>query len=297
MTRVTFLLCAIASFSSAYAKSLYVEGAGGVPLAVTDVGPLDAPGILFIHGIGFGRDSFRAQFESSLADRYHLVAFDLRGHGMSGKPWTVADYSEPGLWAQDVANVMAATGLKRPVVVAWSYGSLVIADVIRINGTADIGGLVLVAALGGLVDAPAPQGDMPEELARARRLQPMPDLNSQREASRLVAPFLTAGNVPTWWPESALALNLMVPPYARPLLRQHPAKNADLVSKLRLPLLIVHGRHDAAVSPQSVDHLRRAVPGSAASLYENSGHSPFAEDASRFNAELAIFVDRVRSGL
>ncbi len=295
MIRVIVLLCTIASYSAANAKSYYVEGAGGAPLAVTDVGPVEAPGILFIHGIGFGRDSFRAQFESSLAEKYHLVAFDLRGHGMSGKPWTAADYAGPEVWAQDVANVMAASGLKRPIVVAWSYGTIVIADMIRVNGAAEIGGLVLVGALGGLVETPPPRGEMPEALVRARKLQPVPDLDGQRMASRLVAGFLTAGKGPTWWSESTLALNLMVPAYAQPLLRQHASDNRDIVERFVMPVLIVHGAKDAAVSQLSVDALLKRLPKGQGSRYEAAGHAPFVEDALRFNRELTAFVEHTRS--
>ena len=113
----------VAGASATHARSFYVEGAGGVPLATTDIGPVDAPGVLFLHGIGHGRESFRDQFDSELTKKYHFVAFDLRGHGMSGKPSRAEDYAGAQTWAEDVARVMDATKLTRPVVVAWSYGT------------------------------------------------------------------------------------------------------------------------------------------------------------------------------
>jgi len=36
------------------------------------------------------------------------------------------------------------------------------------------------------------------------------------------------------------------------------------------------------------------VPGAKAAFYEGIGHSPFWEDASRFNRELAEFMNSVR---
>ena len=168
MTRVALVLFWIVTgASAAHARSFYVTGAGGVPLATTDTGSAEAPGILFLHGIGHGRESFRDQFASELAEKYHLVAFDLRGHGMSGKPSQAADYADAATWAEDVVRVMDATGLTRPVVVAWSYGSLVAADVVRVRGARQVSGLVLVSALGGLVDQSV-QGEVPPDLAKAR---------------------------------------------------------------------------------------------------------------------------------
>ena len=38
---------------------------------------------------------WRKQYESQLADAFHLVAFDLRGHGMSEAPEAREHYTEP----------------------------------------------------------------------------------------------------------------------------------------------------------------------------------------------------------
>ncbi|WP_395835844.1 alpha/beta fold hydrolase [Archangium violaceum] len=38
--------------------------------------------------------------------------------------------------------------------------------------------------------------------------------------------------------------------------------------------------------------LASVVPGAPVSLYSNAGHSPFWEDARRFNRELAAFAAR-----
>ena len=292
---ILLLLCLVAGTATSEARSFYVQGAGGVPLATTDIGPANAPGILFLHGIGHGRESFHDQFTSELAEKYHLVAFDLRGHGMSGKPSLAADYTDPSIWADDVKRVMDATGLTRPVVVAWSYGSLVAADLIRTHGSQQIAGLVLVGALGGLVQASPSTLETPANLLKARTLQVSPTLADQREASLLVAPYLTAKPTKSWWLETTTALNLMVPPYVQPLLRQHPSANTDLVDRLTMPVLIAHGAHDGAVSQASVDSLLKHLSNGQASRYADAGHAPFVEDATRFNRELMIFIEQLRS--
>ncbi len=295
MIRIALLLFwIVAGATTAHARSFYVEGAGGVPLATTDIGPAEAPGILFLHGIGHGRESFHDQFASQLAEKYHLVAFDLRGHGMSGKPSRAADYAEPALWAEDVARVMEATRLTRPVVVAWSYGTLVAADIVRVGGARQISGLVLVSALGGL-EAQTAQGEVPPDLVRARMLQSQPNLADQREAARLISRYLTHDLAPSSWLETTLALNLMVPPYAQPLLRQHASDNRDLVERFVMPVLIVHGAKDTAMAQVAVDSLLKRLPKGQASRYDNAGHAPFVEDAPRFNRELSNFVEFVRS--
>jgi pimeloyl-ACP methyl ester carboxylesterase len=288
------MLFAWTGIGPAAAEIRYVEGAQGVPLAVADVGNPKGPEILFIHGIGQGLISFRPQLESALAQKYRMVAFDLRGHGASGKPWTENAYTDPAVWAEDVARVMEATGLKRPVVVAWSYGTLVISDFIRLHGSGRLSGLVMVGALGGWVPQVQRNGDtaLLAELQRARSLQQSLDVTDQAEAVRIVTGMLTAGHPVAGWTETAMRLGALVPPYAQGPLRKHMTNgNTELPAIAKIPVLAVHGAHDGGEPQAQVDAFLKAVPGAKASRYEDAGHSAFAEDPGRFNRELAGFVD------
>src|SRR5262249_42053195 len=49
-------------------------------------------------------------------------------------------------WGDEVQAVMDATGLKRPVLVGWSYGGRVMADYLTTHGTAKLAGLNYVDA-------------------------------------------------------------------------------------------------------------------------------------------------------
>lgn len=263
-------------------------------MSVTEVGPSNAPGVLFLHGIGQGQASFRPQFESNLARKYRMVAFDLRGHGASGKPWNEQDYTSPATWAGDVVRVMEATGLRRPVVVAWSYGSTVAADLIRVEGGRRIAGLVLVGALGGFVAQPARSGPLSPVLAEANRLQRSARAEDNRAAARLVVPMLSFKSPAAEWVETATFLGGLVPAFAQQGLRKHAIANQDLATRLNMPVLIIYGAHDGSVPAEAVERLLRDVPTARASRFEDAGHSPFAEEPQRFNAELSEFIDGIR---
>ena len=152
---------------------------------------------------------------------------------------------------------------------------------------------MLVSALGGFIDTPPPSGPMSPELVMAHELQPIPDVAAQKKAVGLVIPFLTGEPAIGAWNETAMTLGLMVPPYVQGPLRKHPAQNVDLSERLKLPVMVVHGRRDAALRQEAVDRFLAEIPGSKASKYEQAGHSPFAEDPVRFNRELSAFVDLV----
>jgi pimeloyl-ACP methyl ester carboxylesterase len=56
-----------------------------------------------------------------LGDRYRVVAYDTRARGRSG---TSKDYSFASN-VDDVSAVLEATGIRRPVLVGWSYGAAI----------------------------------------------------------------------------------------------------------------------------------------------------------------------------
>src|SRR5262245_33266968 len=88
-----------------------VTGGGGVKLHVREWGRADAPAILFIHGWSQNHLCWRKQYESQLAESFRLVAFDLRGHGMSEAPTAQDQYTESRPWADDVAAIIRRLGL------------------------------------------------------------------------------------------------------------------------------------------------------------------------------------------
>ena len=108
-----------------------VPGGGGLRLHVREWGRADGPPILFIHGMSQNHLCWVKQYDSRLADEFRLVAFDLRGHGMSEAPLEPEHYTDGELWADDVAAIIDELGLVQPVLVGWSYGPFVICDYVR----------------------------------------------------------------------------------------------------------------------------------------------------------------------
>ncbi|MFY2561710.1 alpha/beta fold hydrolase [Corallococcus terminator] len=105
-----------------------------------------APSLLFVHGLAQGRGNWDEVLRGRLAERHHLVAIDLRGHGDSDKPEGDAPYVDGVHFAGDLAAVIQQLGLIRPVVVAWSYDGVVVGDYLRRHGDDALGGLFFVAA-------------------------------------------------------------------------------------------------------------------------------------------------------
>jgi len=99
-------------------ESHTVQGDGGVRLAVREW-PGRGPSILLLHGLASSSHIWDL-VAPRLAPRFRVVAYDQRGHGLSGKP--SSGYGFDRLIA-DAAAVIRALGLKRPVVAGHSWGA------------------------------------------------------------------------------------------------------------------------------------------------------------------------------
>lgn len=289
-------LLVLATVTAVHAAPSYstVTGANGVPLLVAQAGDPAAPGILFIHGMAQSHLAFHRQFENpSLTSRFHLVAFDLRGQGGSGKPWSADDYRDARVWAEDVAAVIRATGLRRPLIVGWSYGGYVAMDYVRVFGTKDVAGIAMVGSLGGLVSRPR-FSEGASDAARAMRERSAAQRGADLQAfvtagaetgSGYVAPAMTALER-----QNFFATEIMTPAYVRTAMLGRTLDNTDLVEKLSLPVMFFRGSKDVTMPMDGLQSLLDRIRGARLSAYEGVGHLPFMENAERFDAELAAFA-------
>jgi pimeloyl-ACP methyl ester carboxylesterase len=97
--------------------------ASGIRLVydVTDGGD---PPIVFVHGWGGDRSYVAPQVEF-FAGQHTVLALDLRGHGQSSKPAPGAAGYGIDVLADDVLAVVAAAGLRQPVLAGHSLGALI----------------------------------------------------------------------------------------------------------------------------------------------------------------------------
>lgn len=292
------LLCCLlgAGMPPALAELRYqtVAGHEGVPLNVVSAGDPANPTLLLVHGIGQSHVSFEEQLRAPVTDEFHVVAFDLRGHGNSGKPWEAAAYTDSRAWAGDVQSIIDALALDRPVLLGWSYGTLVVADYVRHFGTEQISGIVLTGAYGGMTPPPPPpEAEMVELFERNRALQLSANPADNAMAARTTAGMLTSADMGDAWRERAAQIAMMLPAYAREHMVSRSFANIDVVPKLAVPIMLVIGGRDGSTPEDQGRAFAATLEAQGTrvvlSLYPDAGHSPFAEDPARFNEELADF--------
>ena len=264
-----------------------IPSADGVSLAVYEAGNPNGPAILFLHGFNQASLCWYLQTEDrELAARFRLIAYDIRGHGASDQPEDVTRYANDADFAADTHAVITTLGLRKPVLVGWSYAGRLINDYVRHYGTKEISGINYVGAR--LDSDPAFNGPGNEHFRDMLR----PDLARELVA---VDRFLRACFFlppPEKIITRARLYNMRVTPRTR---RAHLTRSPDdgaVLARLDVPVLITQGSRDTLVLPGLAQARAPLIPGAQLSMYHGVGHMPFAEDTPRFNRELAAFATR-----
>lgn len=264
-------------------KTHAVRTTDGIALFAAEWGNPGGPAILLIHGQAQCHLSFVRQIESGLAERYRLVAFDLRGHGASDKPHEAERYQDGRLWADDVHAVMAALGVERPVIAGWSLGGRILRQYLMHYGCERVG------ALNFLATRPIEDAAVVGPSSRA-----IGDSASLPFADRLEAEIAFLRACYEKQPgerdlQLQIAFNMLLPRPVRDAIaawRTDKQAARDTLGRISVPTLVTHGRLDKLILPLAAEMTAAAVPGSTISWFEDCGHAPFYEDAPRYNAEL-----------
>jgi non-heme chloroperoxidase len=256
-------------------------------LHVVETGPRDAQSLLFIHGYSQSHPSWREQLHSPLADEFHLVAMDLRGHGDSEKP--LNGYDDGEAWAGDVRAVVEALDLEPFVLIGWSYGSLVALDYLATHGTGRVAGVNLISTVAGIGT------DRTNGWLQEGYLDLFPDLvstNAETSVSALerFVELCFEGELSAEDRYLLLGMSTAVPPYVRDGMRDRTVSHVEFFGNLSVPVLLTHGTHDDVVSIDASREAHRRLSESALSAFPDSGHSPFWESPERYNRELREFA-------
>ena len=224
-----------------------------------------------------------------------MIAVDLKGFGRSPKPadgrYSVYDQ------ALLIRDFVIARDLREVTLVGHSFG----------------GGVALVATLFLQQAAPVRQARLvlidamayPQPLPMFVRLLATPLLGPI--LTRVIPPQVQTRAVlrevffdPSAVPEDAVQVyaeglasaggrdatvetaRQILPPDMRDLADQYP--------RIRVPTLIVWGRHDSIVPLAVGERLQAAIPGARIEIIEESGHSPPEERAQPLNGLLRSFV-------
>lgn len=250
--------------------------------------------VVLLHGWACHAGYFTPQIDG-LADRFRIVAPDLRGHRRSHRPGDAPDLA---MLAEDLHGLLVLLGPPAAVLVGWSMGALVAFEYIRRFGAGGIAGLVVVDMTPRVVN------DAGWDLGLiggygAAQAERAPVLMRQ-DWARWVEAFLPAVLADGRDPDPALlgwiagAMRGCDPEAMATLWRAIATADyrAD-VGSITVPTLILRGARSRLYGPRTAAWLADAIPGAALATVPEAGHAPHLEQPDDFNRLLAAFGDSV----
>lgn len=117
------------------ARERFVTGAGGVRLCVAEYGDAALPTVVLVHGYPDSKEVW-SEVAGLLADRFHVVLYDVRGHGRSGAPARLKGGFTLEKLTEDFLAVVDAVSPDRPVhLVGHDWGSVQGWEFATVGGT------------------------------------------------------------------------------------------------------------------------------------------------------------------
>jgi pimeloyl-ACP methyl ester carboxylesterase len=291
-------------------RSCVVTTPDGVPLAVREVGPANAPlTVVFVHGFCMRMGAFhfqRTRLQQRWGQQVRMVFYDQRGHGESGEaPPDSYTISQLGQDLETVLKVMAPRG---PVVlVGHSMGGMTVLSHARqfpdSYGDAIVGVGLVASAAGGL--ARFPLGELLENpaLEGARAVvRHAPGLVSRGRTAvaGVLRPILRAASY------GDVNVSRSVVAFSERMIHDTPVttlveflralevhdETAALPVLAKVPVTIVCGDRDQLTPPQASEAMAEALPNAEFVVVAGAGHLVELERPDVVNDALARLVER-----
>lgn len=231
----------------------------------------DGPPILLSHGYSATSAMWREQV-AALADRYRVIVWDMRGHGLSDSPHDPARYSEEAT-VGDMRVLLDEAGAETAVVGGLSLGGYM-------SLAFHLAHPERVAALMLFDTGPGYRSDD----ARARWNE-----QAERRAERLEERGLAAVGSSREVQRSTHSSAQGLAHAARGMLAQRDGRVMDALPGVDVPALVLVGERDEAFLA-ATDYMARKLPKATKVVVPEAGHAANLDAPAEFNRSVEAFL-------
>jgi 3-oxoadipate enol-lactonase len=280
---VTLAFLTLASIASAQDRAGMMD-VGGASLRYEVRG--SGPPLVFINGWALNYTAWDDQVAEFARD-HRVIRYDLRGFGKS------TGHADATRDADDLRILLDSLGVPRVRVVGLSRGAMVAATfAVRWPQRVDA---VVLYGMGPPPDFPI----QPDRVERQGRLAQVARDHGV-DSLKVFIGTLPLAWVPPDRPDLVAKTQRTLADYdARDLIDPRPPSNrvaratVEELSRLRVPVLLIHGDHETPLPPQVADTLARRIPGAKRVVIANGGHGAHLAQPDAFNRELRAFLEKV----
>ncbi len=271
-------------------------GAGGLQLAADVGGDPSSPGVVLLHGGGQTRHSWSRAMSELVAQGFHVISLDARGHGDS--EWSPDGDYRPDAMVSDLRAVLA-TLPSPPALVGASMGGATSLRTIGGSSEPVASALILV----DMVARIEPEGAAKIAAFMRARPEGFASLEEAAEAVSAYNPHRPRPADPSglmknlrwrggrlfwhWDPRFVAGFDAAEPP-------QFAESLARAARSVHVPTLLVRGLHSDIVSDAGVADLRANLPHLEVFDVAGAGHMIAGDKNDAFNEGVTAFLRRHR---
>lgn len=291
-------------------RSTVVTTPDGVPLAVREVGPQDAPlTVVFAHGFCLRMGSFhfqRARLSEQWGAQVRMVFYDQRGHGQSGE--APSDTYTVEQLGQDLESVLAVMAPRGPVVlVGHSMGGMTVLSHARQYPqrypTRIVGAAIIASAAEGVSRSPLGEilkNPALEAVQFAARYAPKTVHRFRGSARSIIGPILRAAS----YGDEKISPSVVA--FSERMMHDTPIttlveflhalevhdETAGLATLRKVPTLIACGDRDLLTPAEYSREMAAALPKSELVIVGGAGHLVQLEQPEIIDDALVRLVER-----
>jgi 3-oxoadipate enol-lactonase len=263
-----------------------IANVNGVDIAYRFDGPQDAPVLLVANSLMANGSMWDSNI-AALADRYRVLRYDKRGHGGSGLsagPYTIT------LLADDAIGLLDTLGIQKAHFMGLSIGGMIGQQL-----GARYPERILSLSLCNTASEMPPRSLWEErfEIARTQGIAGLVDGTIKRW---FTAPFIERA------PQEIekvrqMILGTNVEGYMACGSAVRDMAQSTMLLKIKIPTLVLSGRHDPACTVDQGIVLNRLIDGSRMVIIEDAAHLSNIEQPAVFNKVVRQFIDSVDDSL
>lgn len=246
--------------------------------------------VVLLHGSGFSKEIFDAQFHSASLAEYRLIAIDLPGHGASRFAHDpAATYCFPG-FAREIDQALSELNVEKCVVFGWSLGGHVALEL----------GKRCAYVRGVMTMGTPPVSGGPLGLVRSMHFSKALLLASKAQVNRTDAELFErsclAGHSDGRFVNTLMRTDpLLRPALAKSTLHDFGPGQLGDVKRANFDICLIHGANDPFIRTSYMQSIQApSLYRGGTLIFENSGHAPFLDEPGRFELLLMDFHDYVQ---
>lgn len=267
----------------------YVNVNPDVYIYVEDINPTGRKTILFIHGWPGNHNLFEYQYNQLPKLGYRCIGMDLRGFGLSARPWDGYGYNQ---LSDDVRAVVDALKLENFTLGGHSTGGAVAIRYMARHQGYGVSKLALFAAAApSLIQRPYFPFGIPKEVVLdiiQGTYHDRPEMI--RNFGNMIFHNYVTPELSDW----IFNLGLQASSWATAAIANTWLEDKGLfhdLTTIQVPTLILHGLDDKiCLYPLAVAQ-KENIPNATLIPFESCGHFLFYDQLKRFNEELVQFIE------